>query len=350
MGRAGTVLQAMQGLCILLLISSSWCLVQARGGILTRQEIRDAAENPILRRQMIKKLEENPTMRRQMKKILAKDPILRRQMMRVAGKQMMRLAGSGQRTARNGQRIDVEAGVATRDNNLNLCFSGSSMVDTKQRGQIQLRDLKLNDSVLTFTPGVGSHFTEFLGWLTRSSSSPTLMLKISTSTNSSLTLTANHIVFRLSGEGELESVYANQLVEGDRLVRLESRDRAAVEFDEVVEIQVVWEEGGYWAPLTREGSLLVNGFLASSFASFPHHLCQQVSAFLRIFLVLDDEASQHEDGERHVVTASIKLLEMFGLRGWIPLAASEMKKEVKRNLGAKVADEKILRVSDHIEL
>ena len=175
------------------------------------------------------------------------------------------------------------------------------------------------------------------------------MLKISTSTNSSLTLTASHNVFRLSGKGELESVYANQLVEGDKLVRLKSRD-SAVEFDEVVEIQVVWEEGGYWAPLTREGSLLVNGFLASSFASFPHHLCQQVSAFLRIFTVLDDEASQYEDGERRVVTASIKLLEMFGLRGWISPAASEMNKEVKRSLGVKVADEKILHVSDHIEL
>ena len=40
------------------------------------------------------------------------------------------------------------------------CLSGSSTVDTQQRGPIQVRDLKLNDSVLTFTPGVGLHFTE----------------------------------------------------------------------------------------------------------------------------------------------------------------------------------------------
>merc|ERR1712179_494384 len=232
--------------------------------------------------------------------------------------------------------------------NLPECLSGSSTVDTQQRGPIQLRDLKLSDSVLTFTPGVGLHFTEFLGWLTRSSSSPTLMLKISTSTNSSLTLTASHIVFRLSSKRDLESVYANQLVKGDRLVRLKSRE-GALEFDDVVEIQVVWEEGGSWAPLTKEGSLVANRFLVSSFASFPHHICQQVSAFLRIFLVLDDETSQHEDGHRPVVTASIKILEMFGLRGWIPPAA-EMDKEVKTSLAVKVADEKILRLSDHIEL
>merc|ERR1712179_203199 len=232
--------------------------------------------------------------------------------------------------------------------NLPECLSGSSTVDTQQRGPIQLRDLKLNDSVLTFTPGVGLHFTEFLGWLTRYSSSPTLMLKISTSTNSSLTLTASHIVFRLSSKHDLESVYANQLVKGDRLVRLKSRE-GALEFDEVVEIQVVWEEGGSWAPLTKEGSLVANRFLVSSFASFPHHICQQVSAFLRIFLVLDDETSQHEAGHRPVVTASIKILETFGLRGWIPPAA-EMDKEVKTSLAVKVADEKILRLSDHIEL
>jgi len=177
------------------------------------------------------------------------------------------------------------------------------------------------------------------------------MLKISTSTNSSLTLTPYHIVFRLSGKGDHESVYANQLVEGDRLVKLKSMD-GVLEFDEVVEIQVVWEEGGYWAPLTREGSLVANRFLVSSFASFPHHICQQLSSFLRMFLLLDDEASQHEDGERPVVTASIKILEMFGLRGWIPPTGSEMNKEVntKQSLAVKVADEKILRVSDHIEL
>ena len=74
-----------------------------------------------------------------------------------------------------------------------------------------------------------------------------------------------------------------------------------------------------------------------------------MSSFLRIFLLLDDEASQHEDGQRPVVTASIKILEMFGLRGWIPLTASEMNKEVNPSLAVKVADEKILHLLDHIE-
>ena len=75
--------------------------------------------------------------------------------------------------------------------------------------------------------------------------------------------------------GAFESVYASQLVKGDRLVRFK-RDDGTPESDEVVEIQTVLEEGGYWAPLTREGTLLVNGFLVSAFASFPHHLSQVI--------------------------------------------------------------------------
>ena len=62
------------------------------------------------------------------------------------------------------------------------------------------------------------------------------------------------------------------------------------------------------------------------------------------------ETSQHEDGQRQVVTASMNILEIFGLQGWIPPAASETNKEVKTSLAIKVADENILHLSDHIKL
>ena len=92
------------------------------------------------------------------------------------------------------------------------------------------------------------------------------------------------------------------MVKGDRLVRLEKD--GGLEPDKVVEIQTVLEDGGFWAPLTREVSLLVNGFLVSSFASFPHHFSQQVFTVVKAFpkLLLDNELSQHDDGERQVVT------------------------------------------------
>ena len=42
---------------------------------------------------------------------------------------------------------------------LDDCFSSSSTVQTPS-GVIAIKNLRLNDSVLTFTPGVGAHYTE----------------------------------------------------------------------------------------------------------------------------------------------------------------------------------------------
>ena len=39
------------------------------------------------------------------------------------------------------------------------CFSGSSTVQTPN-GVITINKLRLNDLVLTYTPGVGTHYTE----------------------------------------------------------------------------------------------------------------------------------------------------------------------------------------------
>ena len=39
------------------------------------------------------------------------------------------------------------------------CFASSSTVQTPH-GVININSLRLNDSVLTFTPGVGAHYTE----------------------------------------------------------------------------------------------------------------------------------------------------------------------------------------------
>ena len=149
------------------------------------------------------------------------------------------------------------------------------------------------------------------------------MLKISTSNSTSLTLTGSHVLFRESSTGSFESVYASQLVEGDRLVRPKMEGKH--DLDEVLAIQTVSEEIGYWAPLTQDGTLLVNGLLVSSYASFPHLQSQIAFALVKTFprLLLDDEVSQHEDGVRHVVTLIKKIGETAGLRRKVKSARME---------------------------
>ena len=101
----------------------------------------------------------------------------------------------------------------------------------------------------------------------------------------------------------MESVFADQIEEGDRLVSWKGEET-------VVGVEVAREKG-IWTPLTMEGTLLVDGLLASSYASFSHRVSEMAYAPIKMFprLLLDDEASQHQDGCRQVV----KLLKKVGV-------------------------------------
>ena len=207
-----------------------------------------------------------------------------------------------------------------------VCFSGSSEVQTPN-GAVPMKDLRLNDLVLTYTPGTGNHYTEvkscqylvdafflqFLGWLDRSASKPAVFLNVSTS-SSSITLSASHVIFRASKSGSIEPVYAGELQEGDKLVKSASSDKL-MEEEEIVSIEMK-RETSYWAPLTEEGTLLVDGFLASSYASYPHEAGQLLLAPVKMFprLLLDDETSQHEDGVRKSVKMLKEVADRMGLR------------------------------------
>ena len=142
---------------------------------------------------------------------------------------------------------------------------------------------------------------QFLGWLDRDANTNGKFLKISTN-SSSMVLTGNHLVFRLSAGDGLESVFADQIEEGDRLVSGKGEQT-------VVGVESAMEKG-IWAPLTMQGTLLVDGLLASSYASFSHHVSDLALAPVKVFprLLLDDEQSQHQDGCRGVV----KLMKKMG--------------------------------------
>ena len=118
----------------------------------------------------------------------------------------------------------------------------------------------------------------------------------------------------MSKTGATESVYAGQLQEGDQLLKMRAKDQELVE-EKVMAVERRLESG-FWAPLTKEGTILVDGFLASCYASFPHLPAQMAFAPVKMFprQLLEDESSQHEDGVRRVVKAIKRVGEMVGLR------------------------------------
>ena len=88
------------------------------------------------------------------------------------------------------------------------------------------------------------------------------MLQLFTADNSpAVTLTASHVVFTTNS-----TMYAGDLVPGDTLLHW---DGVQMEEQKISMIKTSMESG-FWAPLTRSGTLLVNGFLMSSYSSYPH--------------------------------------------------------------------------------
>ena len=147
---------------------------------------------------------------------------------------------------------------------------------------------------------------QFLGWLHRDANVDAKFLKISTN-STSIGLTPSHLIFRTSvTDGSLESVFANEIEEGDKLVSWKGSKTTEVE---VVAVEHIGDTG-FWAPLTTEGTLLVDDLLASCYAAFPHSLSDLALAPVKMFptMLLDDQESLMADGKREVV----KLLRKMG--------------------------------------
>ena len=137
-------------------------------------------------------------------------------------------------------------------------------------------------------------------------------LKISTN-STSIGLTPSHLIFRTSvADGSLESVFANEIEEGDKLV---SWKGSKMTEEEVVAVEHIGETG-VWAPLTTEGTLLVDDLLASCYAAFPHSLSDLALAPVKMFprMLLDDQESLKVDGCREVVKLAKKVVTAMGLR------------------------------------
>merc|ERR1712215_179541 len=195
------------------------------------------------------------------------------------------------------------------------CFPASAKVVTID-GVVFISDLKMGDKVMTYQAGTGTIFTKFLGWLDRHSTKPKTYVTLQTQEEGkNVSVTPNHVLFTISEAGKLKSTYAADIKSGDRLAHWTG---SGLEGTEVVAVKK-WKGDGYWSPLTKEGTLLVDGgFLASCFSSYPH-MAGQLSTSLRWIpsmstLVLDDEMSQEEDGERQVTKMAKVIMNSMGQR------------------------------------
>ncbi|RLU21583.1 hypothetical protein DMN91_005956 [Ooceraea biroi] len=149
------------------------------------------------------------------------------------------------------------------------CFPGKSLVRTENGDAKRLDEVRLGERIAALDSRGDVVYSEVIAFLDRSPSERRQFIRLTTKSGRVLTLTPAHLV---PVEGR-SSVFAAKVQPGDRIlvndvaasVEDDNRVDNRLRWDSVVETKLVLEEGVF-APLTTEGTLVVDDVVASCYA------------------------------------------------------------------------------------
>ena len=160
-----------------------------------------------------------------------------------------------------------------------LCFPGVSRVTLKSGLSIRMRQLQIGDRIKTLGTNGKPMFSEVIGFLHRETGSVAQFYSLEVKGGRVLRSSPQHLVFRKEKFASQTAVFASDIRLGDFLL---ISDKNVSYYRAVVRISMVTETGVY-APLTEQGSLLVDGVLVSCYAHWnSHHVAHLAMAPLRV--------------------------------------------------------------------
>lgn len=147
------------------------------------------------------------------------------------------------------------------------CFSSAPAVRTMDRGDISMKDLKVGDKVLT-DPKDNTKYQSIYAFAHRVTDTDVetdfLQLETRASDKQVLEITVDHLLYV---QGHANPIRAGTIQVGDQLVYNDGNDKPV--FVPVTNITRIQRQG-IFAPLTLDGSILVNGIKTSVYASPAH--------------------------------------------------------------------------------
>ncbi|OAD53896.1 Sonic hedgehog protein A [Eufriesea mexicana] len=159
-------------------------------------------------------------------------------------------------------RIPSESSSAAKSGG---CFPGRSLVRTEDGSTKRLDQVQLGDRIAALDSSGDIVYSEVIAFLDRSLTERRQFVQLTTESGRVLTLTPAHLV---PVEGR-SSVFAGRVQPGDKILVKDPADENEVEhrlrWDKVVDNRLVLEEGIY-APLTTEGTVLIDDVVASCYA------------------------------------------------------------------------------------
>lgn len=148
------------------------------------------------------------------------------------------------------------------------CFPGDSVVTTVAGQKKLMKDLRVGDSVLALTDDGLLRPSKVLLFLDRSETARTEYVTLVTESGKSITATPTHLVLRWekpewSQIRHANPVFAKRVRVNDTLLTVVGGDRLRTE--RVVAVRHV-EKPGLYAPLTVDGTVVVDDVVASCYA------------------------------------------------------------------------------------
>ncbi|CAL1676887.1 unnamed protein product [Lasius platythorax] len=145
------------------------------------------------------------------------------------------------------------------------CFPGKSLVTTEDGGRKRLDEVSLGERIAALDSHGDVVYSEVIAFLDRAPSERRQFIRLTTKSGRVLTLTPAHLV----PVENRSSIFAAKVQPGDRILvsdtAARNRTNGRLRWDSVVETKLVLEEGVF-APLTTEGTLLVDDVVASCYA------------------------------------------------------------------------------------
>lgn len=166
------------------------------------------------------------------------------------------------------------------------CFPGDAIVHTRAHGDVTLAALRRGDDVLVETyPGGPLQYEPVLDFLHRRPEKGGAYVEL-VHVRGRLRASPNHLVFVASQAGRMDKP-AGEVSVGDRLFVV---DGTTASQSRVVEVRHLNDAVGMYAPLTYSGTIVVDGVVASTYATpkggvrLTHHLAHSVLLPLRMYI------------------------------------------------------------------
>jgi hypothetical protein len=173
------------------------------------------------------------------------------------------------------------------------CFSGDSLVETRDRGIIRISEIKEDDLLSAYDVNTNQKlFSKFVAFSHEDADLETSYVEIITESSKKLKISDYHLILKVDSE-MTQFVFASELKVNDILLVASSNSELVAE--RIVSLRNVLDSGAY-APLTEIGTVIVNDVVASCYFNLrSHSLAHSVFPSFNSVIVFANSILKYKD-------------------------------------------------------